>query len=985
MRNVHLNKISISNARRFAKDVEIDFGKGATILLAPNGTGKTTIFEAVELALTGSLESKLGNPPNALIRDGKSELDIRLDFDDNLYCEVAFRHGQNPVLKGDHMRLFQDKIDSAPYLLGLTHFLDQRGKGWFVNSEKNEAGDSLDKLSIGQGLNKVLSKRTSITRVVNQEITSLENQYDKEVERKNRFIELKMERDRASSDYKLVPLESIFKIILQGHRLVKKESPEIQLSSQALSLFLEKTRVLLISEKDSNTKLKIKHSSIESKLKVYKENTLSIKGIENDIESNEIKTNKLKEEIKELKSNVKSNEESKANMVKDQDRYKLIRKDLRVLDEKRNEYQKVIVDIQDLKLQFSVKQDDLTVSSKELDTFLKLKREHEILDEEINQVLKKKEDANELYPLQAQWELLVKQISDIEEKNLPNYEKKKSEFTKERNNVESDQVKNKLQIDQTNEIIEKYQEGSNAIQSSVNNISRYLSDDQGKCPVCNTNFKPEDLQKQIKIALELMNPIAHKMTHAIKELEDEQKELNDRLTKVKSSIEEIDGKITHEKATIDDAKSKLSVIIKSFPNCSNTSIALQFILSLLDKHAKTHSLLQEKKVALKDMPSDITITETRIKNEKNLIEVEKYKRELQAKESIIKVLSEEVAKLEIKTKGRQLDQLSIEISELELKIESSTKLCLDNSKSQEKLQKELEALQTERHKINTLILELKSHQNQIETEWKESELQDKPSLESLLIATKKTEKFQGECNASIKDITEAEQQLVHWSKAELFTNLNKKIQLECGDRTEVEQLKYLISKTETLEKKILKINELQGTMNFFLQNVSSELQQMNKYVESINEPWGELLQRTIVNSRFSTGELLKSKTFRNRPIAEIATSLNGNNIPVSQIASEAQLTDLQLTFMLAMAKQHHWTPWRALLLDDPTQHHDLVHASSVFDLLRDYISDLDFQVMLSTHDSQQANFFRRKLENDGIENKIYRLKAGNDGVFADLV
>ncbi|MCI5224389.1 MAG: hypothetical protein D3924_17410 [Candidatus Electrothrix sp. AR4] len=56
-----------------------------------------------------------------------------------------------------------------------------------------------------------------------------------------------------------------------------------------------------------------------------------------------------------------------------------------------------------------------------------------------------------------------------------------------------------------------------------------------------------------------------------------------------------------------------------------------------------------------------------------------------------------------------------------------------------------------------------------------------------------------------------------------------------------------------------------------------------------------------------------------------------------------------------------WIPWRALLLDDPTQHHDLVHASSVFDLLRDYISDLGFQVMLSTHDSQQANFFRRKL------------------------
>lgn len=985
MNNLHLNKISISNARRFAKDVEIDFGKGATILLAPNGTGKTTIFEAIELALTGTLESKLGNPPNALIRDGKSELDIRLDFENNLYCEVAFRHGQTPILKGDHVKLFQDKIDSVPYLLGLTHILDQRGKGWFLTSDEKVAGNSLDKLSIGQGLNKIFSKKISLIRVVNQEINSLENQYNKEIELKSKFVEMKKERDRASSDYKLVPFESIFQTINNGYLLVNKDNADIKLNLQALLLFLETTKESLATEIDSHAKLKIKYSSIESKLETYKINTLSVKAKEDDIESNQTKTSKLKEKIKKLKSTIKEDDELKANMINNQDRYRLTQKDLRLLDEKRKKYHQETVDLQNLKVQFPVKQDELNVSSKELDTFLKLKKEHEILDSEIIQVLNKKEVVNKLRPLQTQWVQLEKEISDIEEKSIPDYEKKKSEFTGERKKIEGDQIKNKLQIAQTNEIIKKHLEGSNAIQSSVNNIARYLPDEQGKCPVCNTDFKPEELQKQIKIALELMNPAAHKMTQAIKDLEDEQKDLNDRLSKVAFNIEEINGRITHEGASLGEVKSKLSFIIESFPNCSNANMALQFISSSLDKHISNHNQLQEKKKALKDMPSDTTITDVRIKKEKILIEFEKLKSELQAKESLIKVLSEDVAKLEEKTKGNELDKLSIEISELELKIETSKKLCLDNSISQEKLHRELEALQTELHKINDQLLELKSQQSQIETEWEETKLQDKPNKTSLLLARSNIENHQKKCSESLNQLKDVQQQLVVWKEAEHFNELNKKVKLECGAHTEEQHLEFLLSEVAKQEKIVTEMKNKQKTMTFFFSKVDSELKQMNKYLESINEPWSELLQRTIVNSRFSTGELLKSKTIRNKPTAEVGALLNGNNTPVAQIASEAQLTDLQLTFMLAMAKQHHWTPWRALLLDDPTQHHDLVHASSVFDLLRDYISDLDFQVMLSTHDSQQANFFRRKLENDGIENKVYRLKAGNDGILANLI
>jgi ABC-type antimicrobial peptide transport system, ATPase component len=87
--------------------------------------------------------------------------------------------------------------------------------------------------------------------------------------------------------------------------------------------------------------------------------------------------------------------------------------------------------------------------------------------------------------------------------------------------------------------------------------------------------------------------------------------------------------------------------------------------------------------------------------------------------------------------------------------------------------------------------------------------------------------------------------------------------------------------------------------------------------------------------------------------------------------------------MLSMAKRYQWTPWKALLLDDPAQHHDLVHASSVFDVLRDYIIEFDYQVMMSTHDSLQAKFFERKLENEGVPAKIYQLVDRKGGVTAE--
>jgi exonuclease SbcC len=166
--------------------------------------------------------------------------------------------------------------------------------------------------------------------------------------------------------------------------------------------------------------------------------------------------------------------------------------------------------------------------------------------------------------------------------------------------------------------------------------------------------------------------------------------------------------------------------------------------------------------------------------------------------------------------------------------------------------------------------------------------------------------------------------------------------------------------------------------------IAEEVDGVHDKIKAINPLWVSLLKKIVVNPRFVETQL-DSYSFRNKSQAEVKINLHDEQVSVMEVASEAQATDLQLTFMLSMASTYKWTPWKSLLLDDPTQHHDLVHASGVFDLLRDHITDQGFQVLMGTHDVVQAKFFQRKLENENIDVKLWRLIANDDGVRAEFI
>lgn len=101
--------------------------------------------------------------------------------------------------------------------------------------------------------------------------------------------------------------------------------------------------------------------------------------------------------------------------------------------------------------------------------------------------------------------------------------------------------------------------------------------------------------------------------------------------------------------------------------------------------------------------------------------------------------------------------------------------------------------------------------------------------------------------------------------------------------------------------------------------------------------------------------------------------------------SEGQLSALSVAALLAASTTFGWSRWRGLLLDDPLQHNDVIHASAFMDLLRQMVRELGYQVVLSTHDSSEAEFLGRKCRSAGIPYYVHELvPQGEAGLISSV-
>lgn len=976
----HLDRILISNVRRFKENVEISLGRGATVFLAPNGTGKTAIFEAIELALTGSVR-RLPSPPTALIRDTKEKSFIRLDFDSGKFCEADFEKGKIPILAGHHSELFGGiPMSDVPYLLRLTHLLNQRNQEWLVQNNSDEAGDQLNHLSIGREAshanNLMASAKRSSKAIVEQQERKLADL--QELLKKWTQLIQNRKTNQANFQNTLTPLASIYQRIIalcKPLNIVTPTSQDVTILVETLNIAkdivdrsIERTRKRLLTV-----------DTFETLVKDFVNTSKALQGATQSVDKNKEAKVKLATQIAELQSRFLSSSAQIHTLENELQR-------LRGLEATKSQRNEVALQIQraQVLIESKLSERDKTLSEikaneKRITDAEGIEKLHSMVSAleaellRIDSVVKQK---NRLISLWEEKQLTLDKSKQELELITSNYNQLNSEVEAARTTLSNQAI----ELEKAQKAFDAVNATTDSIKGAIGIIANSISTESKECPVCLHHYEDGELQKKVAQALNSINPLLNETRKALEIERTKHTELSEYFSKSTNNLKTVDANRVRLESTIkaleDDITNNISSVLGTFSvgeakiKLDQDTIKLNEISKQLEDRiaeAKTKPLVLVKPLrdALENLRSSLVELEDGISKSQN--EVTTKRQELASFEETLK-LSAEAASDIIPLILSQEVSITKAKDEIEL-------IRKEQENHQRILNQTNDILQSEEQNFNRLTSRLA----EIRSRWRGEQFDGDPNLETLKIANQKELDDQKGGQTSALEIAALDEELQRWKATEVLRVIDKEIIDLIGNMSESEYETNLTTNISVQQKRVEELKEKNSILNYLSSNLTDQLANVNKQIDSINPFWNKLLKRIVLEPRFA-GTTLNSYTHYKKQKADVNVPLHNEQFTASQIASEAQITDLQFTFLLSMARQYSWSPWKALLLDDPTQHHDLVHASAVFDLLRDYIAELDFQVLLATHDSVQANFLVRKLENDGIATRLWRLKPTKGGV-----
>ena len=220
-----IRKILLYNFKNFRNETVIDFSDGITFLVGPNGYGKTTIFDAIELGLTGNLsrinkvtaENIVYNKPffqNEIGQPVIIKLWLEKMNDDQLVIVRKLVNSSTdssnlfaPLKSASQFMLFrqvevsetnfssigntsleeitQSSIDAflginekyeIEKIFNLFNYIQQEETTFFLKRTEQERGDSLSFLVKTDKVEKKIKDINTVTNVINRKISDLEGQ-----------------------------------------------------------------------------------------------------------------------------------------------------------------------------------------------------------------------------------------------------------------------------------------------------------------------------------------------------------------------------------------------------------------------------------------------------------------------------------------------------------------------------------------------------------------------------------------------------------------------------------------------------------------------------------------------------------------------------------------------------------------------------------------------------------------------------------------
>lgn len=984
-----LNSITLSNLRKFGANVTIDLSPGATILLAPNGTGKTTVFEAIEFGLTGKV-ARLRDDIAHIIRDDQTEAAVSLNFSELTATSRVTAAGKVNQ-DGDLSSVFPNVSSSdIPFLLRLTHLLDQRENGWIVNAEEKEAGSQLAKLPIGRDGSKARANLAAVRRSLTEQKARAEEVligHEADLNEWNRLLD---ERDIAAAGAvgALRPRDRIADILSDAANQTKS---------------LSQIPPGLLTGPVSQEELTIAHSALFEILqgKVERARTqISNLALVNDLVESFVAA---REQLEKLNADLTAASETFGHhTTKRAQGSAALHEHQASIHSAQQELASIGQQLERLIGETSAKQEidhrndaltsaiaalreaekDSRVLREQHEHNQRVRNQHAQIDAQLQGIsqTERRLDAGQL--MLADWQATEQRISEVVQQITA------LEVIIDKQGIDRDAERSSYETCKAAEATarshyEMLSSSADAIRQAVASIAQHLPADQDQCPLCLEPHGAAKLQSRVAQALEAINP---SLTSAEQQL----RAAVEAVTASEVAVEKVHQALDlnrGELGALESRRVELGRQVTQFrtdPILASDSLPLarEALRQQLDSIVPAKKRLADQRAALDAFPTPEAFeqTERAFNSAQHMLDLAR----VQQSEAATR-LDQAVASLAALTSGeplaRTLEQLTAAKAQLEQQISDlngkvgTVQSALDTQQHQLlESSTVVQGIEEEIRRVQTLLLQFRAS-------WQELELTGDPLAEAAQAREATLRATLTLLEGYVSALEGIGVEISAWAKLNESQLAQRLIDAQRLDRSEEAFEAFLNDSINAARSSFLRLTLISDAMDLLDGSLKKEIENVQKHVGKVVPRWQALLKRVVRESRFHEASLKFFSSY-NKDRAGVSVPLGNKAVPVPDIASEAQLTDLQLTFLLSMAISHQWSPWKALLLDDPTQHHDLVHASAVFDLLRDYIVDHGFQVVIATHDALQARYFLRKLQNDGIEAKIWTLVPTENGVTA---
>lgn len=970
-----LKRIMLSNVRRFANRVEVPISAQATIILAPNGTGKTALFEAIELALTGGV-SRLQSDMFALVRDGERRAEVRLDFGEFEHHASVQTDGSAVQWSGPSRLYGKASEPDIGYLLRLTHLLDQRDRHWFVQEDSGNAGEQLTRLPLGKDAQFVQNQLTALKQAVSKARAERERDAEDARSRVHGWQTLLRRRDEVRTQ--------------SGGDL-----PTLDELAQALQPFAD------AGPADNLERLETLHSVCTS------DNAARLA----DLRSQRSALQQLPALCKGYSAAVDTAsrlaQSSEAHVLAHQGA--LQTRDAAIAQSTEASTMHIDADLVGQRLVELLRKvehrDRLSLSLQAEDQALTGERQRHadsLAQQDLTRAVyegeQAREDAHALWAVRrTEWqqasghlarttEALAAWMANVERRQACDQqlaalsaEVEAHLRTLERSDTElADAMQRAAEASRA---LTTLRQTGDEVRAAVAAIAGRISGKLGDCPVCGVSHGVEELAHRMKAQLEAIDPalraLAAHSSSAREEVVRCERQREDAVSKHRQSVQQRDTLQAQRDTIVEAIEAFRHHPLFQLDNPDGEGTRLATLRNDLDN---TRLTLDADLAALGMRPTAERLSQTRLAMQsaaqaaveagqvlnRRLLSVDMLRQQLdgaerelsghESRELLVQQATAQRAVVEARLARRQQSEAQVAVAETHLK-------------------EALARLEGARTQWQAAMQEVGSYRER----WTTQQLPGNPDqtvLDQTLAALETA--IAGTEEASIR-LDWIRQQLARLRGAGEFRSVQRRIDDMRGTQSESEHGSKLAEAFADAAAALQRVSEGKMTLETFSNALSKEVAEIHTRLTDIEPLWQSLLERIVREPRFSQTGLQFLRRY-NKAHAHVQVPVAGREAPAAKIASEAQKADLQLSFLLSMALAHLWSPWRALLLDDPTQHHDLVHASAVFDVLRDFIVEHGFQTIVTTHDPVQARFFARKLENDGVQVHFLTLEPMDGGV-----